>query len=153
MRGEWSWRLQVLLRPVEELGNVHLGHRVDGDGAGDDLLIALRVEACEGMERAGHFAEFSAVWRVVVGVLPCSPCLLDPPEGVAVGGCVRCGLPFPAMKRTRLVKEGRGAEPWLGLVVAAVAAEALGLTLCVTGVGDEVDSPVTAALASEASVA
>src|SRR3954465_6957329 len=159
MRGEWSWRLQVLLRPVEELGNVHLGHRVDGDGAGDDLLIALRVEACEGMERAGHFAEFSAVWRVVVGVLPCSPCLLDLPEGVAVGGCVRYGLPFPAMKRRRLVKEGRRVEPWLGLVVAAVAAlssvaaEALGLALCVPGVGDEVDSPVAAALASEASVA
>ncbi len=78
---------------------------------------------------------------------------------MAVGGCVRCRLPFPAMKRTRLVKEGRGVEPWLGLVVAAVAAlssvaeEALGLALCVPGVGDEVDSPVTAALAGEVSVA
>src|SRR3954463_6772497 len=102
------------------------------------------------MERAGHFAEFSAIWQVVVGVLPCSPCLLDLPEGVVVGGCVRCGLPFPAMKRTRLVKEGRRVEPWLGLIVAAVAAlssvatlssvaaEALGLALCVPGVGDEV---------------
>ena len=87
------------------------------------------------------------------------PCLLNLPESVVVGGCVRCGLPFPAMKRTRLVKEGRRVEPWLGLVVAAVAAlssvaaEALGLALHVPGVGDEVDSPVTAVLASEASVA
>src|SRR4051812_3117330 len=105
------------------------------------------------MERAGHVAEFSAVWRVVVGVLPCSSCLLNLPEGVAVGGRVRCGLPFPAMKRTRLVKEGRGVEPWLGLVVAAIAAKAFGIALCVPCVDDEVDSPVTAALASEASVA
>ena len=72
---------------------------------------------------------------------------------------MRGGLSFPAMKRTRLVKEGRGVEPWLGLVVAAVAAlssvaaEAFGLVLHVPGVGDEVDSPVTAALAGEASVA
>src|SRR4051812_42850564 len=95
-----------LLRPIEELGNVHLGYRVDGDDAGDDLLLALRVEACEGVERAGHAAEFSVVWRVVVGVLPRSPCLLDLLERVAVGGRVRCGLPFPVVKRTRLVKEG-----------------------------------------------
>src|SRR4051812_47074717 len=111
------------------------------------------------MERAGHVAEFSAVWRVVVGVLPRSPCLLNLPEGVAVGGRMRCGFPFPAMKRTRLVKEGRRVEPRLGFEVAAVVAlssvakEALGLALCVPGVGDEVDSPVTAALAGEASVA
>src|SRR3954469_25316699 len=89
------------------------------------------------MERAGHVAEFSAVWRVVVGVLPRSPCLLNLPESVEVGGRVCCGFPFPAMKRTGLVKEGRGVEPWLGLVVAAVAAlssvaaEAFGLALCV----------------------
>ncbi len=63
------------------------------------------------------------------------------------------------MKRTWLVKEGRGVEPFLGLVVAAVAAlssvaaKALGLALRVPGVGDEVDSPVTAALAGEASAA
>ena len=134
-------------------------YRVDGDGAGDDLLLALRVEACEGMERAGHFAEFSAVWRVVVGVLPRSPCLLDLPEGVAVGGGVRCGFSFPAMERTWLVKEGHGIEPWFVLVIAAiaalpsVAAVALGLALCVPGVSDEVESPVTTALAGEASVA
>src|SRR3954466_3436531 len=101
------------------------------------------------MERAGHFSEFSAVWRVVVGVLPRSPRLLDLPEGVAVGGGVRCGLPFPAMKRTWLVKESCGVDPWVGLVVAAiadlssVAAEALGLMLRMPSVGDEVDSPVT----------
>ena len=69
------------------------------------------------------------------------------------------GLPLPVVKRTRLVKEGRGVEPWFRLVIAAVAAltsvaaEALGLALRVPGVGDEVDSPVTAALASEACVA
>src|SRR3954470_2564769 len=111
------------------------------------------------MERAGHIAEFSAVWRIVVGVLPRSSCLLNLPESVAVGGRVRGGIPFPAVKRTRLVKEGRGIEPWFHLVVAAVAAlpsvaaEALGLALRVPGVGDEVDSPVTSTLAGEASVA
>src|SRR3954462_12436749 len=148
-----SWRVVLaapsdwLLRPVEELGDVHLGHRIDGDGAGDDLLLALRIEACEGMERAGHVAEFSAVWRVVVGVLPCSPCLLNLPEGVAVGSRVRCGLPFPAMKRTRLVKEGRGVEPWLGLVVATVAAlssvatEGFGLALCMPGMATKSTRP------------
>ena len=72
---------------------------------------------------------------------------------------MRGGLPFPAVKHTRLVKEGRGVEPWLGLVVVAVAAlspvaaEAFGLALCVPGIGDEVDLPVTAALTGEASVA
>src|SRR3954466_11015725 len=111
------------------------------------------------MERAGHITKFSAVWRVVVGVLPRSPCLLNLPESVAVGGRVCSGLPFPAVKHTQLVKEGRGVEPWFRLVVAAVAAlpsvaaEALGLALRVPGVGDEVESPVTAALAGEASVA
>src|SRR4051812_19667012 len=159
-----SWRVVLaapsdwLLRPVEELGDVHLGHRVDGDGAGDDLLLALRVESCEGVERAGHAAEFSAVWRVVVGVLPRSPCLLDLLERVAVGGRVHGGLPFPSVKCTRLVKEGRGVEPWFRLVVSAiaalppVAAEALRLALRVPSICDEVDSPVTAALAGEASV-
>ena len=140
-------------------GDVYLGHRVDGDGAGDDLLLALRVEACEGVERAGHTAEFSAAWWVVVGVLPRSPRFLNLLERVAVGGRVRGGLPFPAVEGTWLVKEGRRIEPWLVLVIAAiaplpsVAAEALGFARCVSGVGDEVDSPITAALAGEASVA
>src|SRR3954471_17193282 len=108
---------------------------------------------------ASYTAEFSAVLRVVIGVLPCSPCLLDLLERVEVGGRVRGGLPFPAVKRTRLVKEGHGVEPWFRLVVAvvaalpSVAAEALGLALRVPDVGDEVDSPVTAALSGEASVA
>src|SRR3954471_17154956 len=71
---------------------------------------------------ASYTAEFSAVLRVVIGVLPCSPCLLDLLERVEVGRRVRGGLPFPAVKRTRLVKEGRGVEPWFRLVVATVAA-------------------------------